>query len=51
MTLQQILQQYSSSGYRSAGSRRNSLDTPRGGSGMRRDSLASDVSESWLGGN
>lgn len=53
MTLQQILQQYSSSGFgRTSSSRRGSMDTPRGG--VNRDSTftqASDASESWLGDN
>lgn len=54
MTLQQILQQYSSSGYAWPGSRRGSMDTARGtprGGNVQRGSQFSDVSESWLGDN
>lgn len=59
LTLQQILQQYSSSGYSQlrpgAASRRSSIEAPRGGGGpVHRDSTfsqVSDVDEAWLGSN
>ncbi|KAL4443603.1 hypothetical protein ABPG75_011340 [Micractinium tetrahymenae] len=59
LTLQQILQQYSSSGYSQlrpgTASRRTSMEVPRGEEGaINRDSTISqisDVDETWLGSN
>lgn len=59
LTLQQILQQYSSSGYSQlrpgAASRRSSLEAPRGeGGAIHRGSTfsqVSDVDDAWLGNN
>lgn len=59
LTLQQILQQYSSSGYSQlrsgTASRRSSIEAPRSEGGpVHRDSIfsqASEVDEGWLGSN